>query len=57
MAKLFKEKFPAYLQKGGKDAALSELVEKRLIECDEKSRTGHWEKVDGLLSKIQLSKR
>ncbi|PAV57137.1 hypothetical protein WR25_26158 [Diploscapter pachys] len=52
----FQAKFPSYLQKGGKDVLLAGLVEQRLIECDRKSTTSHWDKVDNLLSKISLSK-
>uniref|UniRef100_A0A1I7X8I8 Ras-GAP domain-containing protein n=1 Tax=Heterorhabditis bacteriophora TaxID=37862 RepID=A0A1I7X8I8_HETBA len=52
----FKSKFPIYLQKGGKDAVLANLVEERLLQCEKKSGAGHWDKVDGLLSKISLSK-
>ncbi|ETN69952.1 hypothetical protein NECAME_14984 [Necator americanus] len=39
------------------DAALADLIEQRLIECERKSTASHWDKVDGLLTKISLSKR
>ncbi|CAB3403596.1 unnamed protein product [Caenorhabditis bovis] len=52
----FQKKFPSYLQKGGKDQELSQLVEQRLIECDRKSTASHWDKVDTLLQKISLTK-
>lgn len=56
IAEKFRAKFPLYLQKGAKDDALADLVERRLIECDRKSKANHWHKVDGLLAKISLSK-
>ncbi|CAI2347810.1 unnamed protein product [Caenorhabditis sp. 36 PRJEB53466] len=52
----FQKKFPSYLQKGGKDRELAELVEQRLLECDRKSTASHWDKVDTLLQKISLTK-
>ncbi|CAI5445379.1 unnamed protein product [Caenorhabditis angaria] len=52
----FQKKFPSYLQKGGKDRELSELVEQRLLECERKSTASHWDKVDTLLQKINLTK-
>ncbi|KAK5984056.1 hypothetical protein GCK32_009923 [Trichostrongylus colubriformis] len=52
----FSAKFPIYLHKTGKDAALSGLVQQRLIECERKQAAKHWDKVDGLLTKIALSK-
>ncbi|VDL68292.1 unnamed protein product [Nippostrongylus brasiliensis] len=57
MADKFRAKFPAYLQKSGKDVALAGLVQQRLIECERKQAGNHWDKVDGLLTKITLSKR
>ncbi|VDL64401.1 unnamed protein product [Nippostrongylus brasiliensis] len=56
MAEKFRAKFPAYLQKSGKDVALAGLVQQRLIECERKQAGNHWDKVDGLLTKITLSK-
>ncbi|CAJ0596595.1 unnamed protein product [Cylicocyclus nassatus] len=56
IAQKFRTKFPVYLQKGGKDAALAELIEQRLIECERKSTASHWDKVDSLLTKVSLSK-
>ncbi|CAI4224681.1 unnamed protein product [Auanema sp. JU1783] len=56
IAEKFKNKFPVYLRNGGKDADLAELVQQRINECEKKSSAGHWEKVDGLLTKISLSK-
>ena len=53
----FQKKFPSYLQKGGKDRELAELVEQRLLECERKSSASHWDKVDTLLQKISLTKR
>uniref|UniRef100_A0A8R1EMU6 Uncharacterized protein n=1 Tax=Caenorhabditis japonica TaxID=281687 RepID=A0A8R1EMU6_CAEJA len=53
----FQKKFPSYLQKGGKDRELAELVEQRLLECERKSTASHWDKVDTLLQKISLTKR
>ncbi|PIC12386.1 hypothetical protein B9Z55_028421 [Caenorhabditis nigoni] len=52
----FQKKFPSYLQKGGKDRELAELVEQRLLECERKSSASHWDKVDTLLQKISLTK-
>ncbi|CAD6188208.1 unnamed protein product [Caenorhabditis auriculariae] len=52
----FQKKLPSYLKKSGKDSALAKLVEQRVIECDRKSTASHWDKVDQLLAKINLSK-
>ncbi|KIH60288.1 hypothetical protein ANCDUO_09466 [Ancylostoma duodenale] len=38
------------------DAALADLIEQRLIECERKTSASHWDKVDSLLAKISLSK-
>ncbi|KAK6047107.1 hypothetical protein COOONC_15386 [Cooperia oncophora] len=56
IAEKFSAKFPLYLQKTGKDVALAGLVQQRLIECERKQTATHWDKVDGLLAKIALSK-
>ncbi|VDO65963.1 unnamed protein product [Heligmosomoides polygyrus] len=52
---MFRAKFPQYLQKSGKDVALADLIQQRLIECERKQSANHWDKVDGLLTKIALT--
>ncbi|GMS89725.1 hypothetical protein PENTCL1PPCAC_11900 [Pristionchus entomophagus] len=52
----FRNKFPPNLQRNGKDAQLASVVSERLFECEKKQRAGHWEKVERLIHKIQLSK-
>lgn len=52
----FRNKFPANLQRNGKDAQLASVISERLFECEKKQRAGHWEKVEHLIHKIQLSR-
>uniref|UniRef100_A0A8R1YUJ9 Uncharacterized protein n=1 Tax=Pristionchus pacificus TaxID=54126 RepID=A0A8R1YUJ9_PRIPA len=52
----FRNKFPPNLQRSGKDAQLASVISERLFECEKKQRAGHWEKVENLIHKIQLSK-
>ncbi|VDD90651.1 unnamed protein product [Enterobius vermicularis] len=48
----FRRKFPVKVLKSGKDGRLAEVILHRLLECQRKEKTRHWDEVDALFKKI-----
>ena len=52
LAAEFRKKFPSKVLKSGKDERLAEIIQHRLLECQRKEESDHWDEVDEILAKV-----
>lgn len=57
MSREFQRKFPAQTLRDVQEKRLAELIKKRLIDCDQKSKNNHWQVMIDFLVKAKLSPR